>query len=147
MLGSTKAQTGYSYWVGTQFPSLLTEDGRWGLEYNHGSKYWRAITYGEDTLAGSKIAARGSAYEAYFTEYLVEEQLRYTYIDYDYSGSNGFFGNKTGIALKLLIKLKILDSTLGINTNAIGVSVWNTFFEKCSRELTVEPMVLSNKRY
>jgi len=105
MLGSTKAQTGYSYWVGTQFPSLLTEDGRWGLEYNHGSKYWRAITYGEDTLAGSKIAARGSAYEAYFTEYLVEDilslQLRYTYIDYDYSGSNGFFGNKTGIPMTM----------------------------------------------
>ncbi len=105
MLGSTHSKVGYSYWVGTQFPSLLTEDGRWGVEYNHGSKYWRAITYGEDTLAGSKIAARGNAYEAYFTEYLVEDilsmQLRYTYIDYQYSGSNGFFGNTTGTPMTM----------------------------------------------
>ncbi len=100
MLGSMESQTGYSYWVGTQFPSLISDDGRWGIEFNHGSNYWRPITYGEDTLIGSKIAARGDAYEMYFTEPLVEDiltfQLRYTYIDYDYSGSNGFFGSRTG---------------------------------------------------
>jgi hypothetical protein len=96
MLGSSNSQTGYSYWIGTQFPSLISEEGRWGVEFNHGSNYWRPITYGEDTLIGSKIAARGDAYEVYFTEPLVDDiltfQLRYTYIDYDYSGSNGFFG-------------------------------------------------------
>ena len=105
MLGSANSETGYSYWVGTQFPSLLSEDGRWGLEFNHGSKYWRAITYGEDTNIGSKIAARGNAYEAYMTESIVEDalsvQLRYTYIDYDYSGSNGFFGNATGAPMSM----------------------------------------------
>lgn len=96
MLGSTKSETGYSYWIGTQFPSLISDEGRWGIEFNHGSNYWRPITYGEDTLIGSKIAARGDAYEVYFTEPLVDNiltfQLRYTYIDYDYAGSNGFFG-------------------------------------------------------
>lgn len=100
MLGSSESETGYSYWVGTQFPSLISEEGRWGIEFNHGSRYWRPITYSEDTMVGSKIAARGDAYEAYFTEPLVEDiltfQLRYTYIDYDYSGSNGFFGAQTG---------------------------------------------------
>lgn len=100
MLGSTESQTGYSYWIGTQFPSLISDEGRWGAEFNHGSNYWRPITYGEDTLIGSKIAARGDAYELYFTEPLVEDiltfQLRYTYIDYDYAGSNGFFGSTTG---------------------------------------------------
>lgn len=105
MLGSTDAKTGTSFWVGTQFPSLLTEDGKWGLEYNHGSKYWRNITYGEDTNIGSKLAARGDAYEAYFTEYLVDDilsmQLRYTYIDYKYSGSNGFFGSQTGTPMTM----------------------------------------------
>ncbi|MBD3798077.1 MAG: DUF3373 family protein, partial [Campylobacterales bacterium] len=94
-----------SYWVGTQFPSLITDDGRWGVEYNHGTKYWRSITYAEDTNIGSKVAARGDAYEAYFTEYLVEDilsmQIRYTYIDYKYSGSNGFFGGTTGAAMKI----------------------------------------------
>lgn len=96
MLGSIDSKTGTSFWVGTQFPSLISDDGKWGIEYNHGSKYWRSITYGEDTNIGSKLAARGDAYEAYFTEYLVDDilsmQLRYTYIDYKYSGSNGFFG-------------------------------------------------------
>ncbi len=107
MLGSDigESVTGSSYWVGTQFPSLISEDGRWGIEYNHGSEYWRSITYGEDTNIGSKVAARGNAYEAYFTEYLVEDilslQVRYTYIDYDYSGSNGFFGNTTGYSMEI----------------------------------------------
>ncbi|MDQ1337043.1 MAG: hypothetical protein QG617_10 [Campylobacterota bacterium] len=105
MLGSADAETGTSYWIGTQFPSLLTDDGKWGLEYNHGSKYWRSMTYGEDTNIGSKLAARGDAYEAYFTEYLVDDilsmQLRYTYIDYKYSGSNGFFGGQTGTPMTM----------------------------------------------
>lgn len=100
MLGSFESETGYSYWIGTQFPSLISEEGRWGVEFNHGSQYWRPITHGEDTLIGSKIATRGDAYEAYFTEPLVDDvltfQLRYTYIDYKYSGSNGFFGTTSG---------------------------------------------------
>ena len=106
MLGSDlgESKTGYSYWIGTQFPSF-TEDGRIGLEFNHGSKYFRSITYAEDTMAGSKIATRGNAFEAYMTEYLVEDilslQLRYTYIDYEFSGSNGFFGNTTGTAISM----------------------------------------------
>lgn len=105
MLGSTESKTGYSYWIGTQFPSLLTDDGRWGIEFNHGSNYWRPITYGEDTLIGSKIAARGDAYEMYFTEPLVDDiltfQLRYTYINYDYTGSNGFFGSSSGTPIAI----------------------------------------------
>ncbi len=105
MLGSTESETGTSFWVGTQFPSLITDDGKWGLEYNHGSKYWRSMTYGEDTNIGSKLAARGDAYEAYFTEYLVDDilsmQLRYTYIDYKYTGSNGFFGSTSGTPMTM----------------------------------------------
>lgn len=106
--GPTKAgesKTGYSIWAGLQMPSFMTDDGRWGLEYNYGSQYWRSITYAEDTNIGSKLAARGSAYEAYFTEYLVEDilslQVRYTYIDYEYSGSNGFFGGTTGASMSM----------------------------------------------
>ncbi|WP_345993341.1 DUF3373 family protein [Sulfurimonas sp. HSL-1716] len=105
MLGSPDAKTGHSEWIGVQFPSLISNSGRWGLEYNHGSKYWRSITYAEDTNIGSKLAARGNAYEAYFTEPLIRNilslQLRYTYIDYDYSGSNGFFGSETGTPMTM----------------------------------------------
>jgi len=107
MLGAPigESRKGYSVWIGTQFPSLISEDGRWGVEYNHGTKYWRSITYGEDTNIGSKVATRGDAYEAYFTEPLIDEilslQIRYTYIDYKYAGSNGFFGNTTGAATEI----------------------------------------------
>jgi hypothetical protein len=96
MLGSQDKETGYSYWVGATFPGFMDKD-RFGLEYNHGSEYWRSFTYGEDTMIGSKLATRGDAYEAYYNIPIIGDnlyvQLRYTYIDYDYSGSNGFFGN------------------------------------------------------
>ncbi|MDD5360279.1 MAG: DUF3373 family protein [Sulfurovaceae bacterium] len=92
MLGSLDSEIGTSYWVGAQVPLV---GGKFGLEYNHGSKYWRPFTYGEDTMAGSKLAVRGDAWEAYYN-YPVTKALsleaRYTMIDYDYTGSNNFFG-------------------------------------------------------
>jgi hypothetical protein len=94
MLGSLDKETGTSYWIGTQMPNLT--GGKFGLEYNHGSEYWRPFTYGEDTMVGSKMAVRGSAYEAYWTQPLGKAfsmQLRYTYLDYDYTGSDAFFGD------------------------------------------------------
>jgi len=95
MLGSMDSETGTSYWVGAQMPNLT--GGKFGLEYNYGSEHWKPFTYGEDTFAGSKMAVRGSAYEAYWTQPLVGKifsmQVRYTYLDYDYTGSDGFFGN------------------------------------------------------
>lgn len=105
MLGSTEQENGYSYWVGLQMPSLISEEGRFGLEFNHGSQYWRSFTYAEDTLIGSKMAVRGDAYEAYFTEPLIDDilslQVRYTYLDYSHAGSNGFFGSTSGGATAL----------------------------------------------
>jgi len=120
MLGSTESQTGYSAWVGLQMPSVMTEDGRWGLEYNKGSAYWRSITYAEDTNTGSKLAARGDAYEIYFTEPLVEDilslQIRYTYVDYKYTGSNGFFGNTTGTPI-------LIDTLTTTNPQSAGNAI------------------------
>jgi len=95
MLGSAQQQTGNSYLIGVQMPCPITDDGRVGFEYNHGSQYWRSMTYGEDTMIGSKIAARGTAMEAYWIKPLTKSlstSIRYTMIDYDYSGSNAFFG-------------------------------------------------------
>jgi len=102
MLGSTESETGTSYWVGAQVP--VTEKGTFGVEFNHGSEYWRPFTYSEDTMIGSKIAARGDAIEAYFNYDLTDAlsaQVRYTNIDYDYTGSNGFFGNFSGNVMKI----------------------------------------------
>ncbi|WP_373035781.1 DUF3373 family protein [Sulfurimonas sp.] len=95
MLGSADNEAGTSYWIGAQMPNLT--GGRFGLEYNNGSKYWRPFTYGEDTMIGSKMAVRGSAYEAYWTQPIIDDvfsmQIRYTYLNYDYTGSNAFFGD------------------------------------------------------
>ena len=102
MLGSPNDETGTSYWFGAQLP--VTEKGVVGLEFNHGSQYWRPFTYAEDTMIGSKLAARGDAWEAYFTYQLTDAlsaQVRYTNIDYDYMGSQGFFGNTTGNAMAI----------------------------------------------
>ncbi|MDY0116009.1 MAG: DUF3373 family protein [Sulfurimonadaceae bacterium] len=95
MFGETESKTGNSIWLGATMPNFI--GGKFGLEYNKGSKHWKAFTFGEDTMAASKLNARGSAYEAYFTQPLIKDvfsmQVRYTYIKYDYTGSDGFFGD------------------------------------------------------
>ncbi len=95
MLGSTDKKFGSSIYTGVQVPGIM-KGQRLGLEYNHGSKYWRSFTYGEDTLVGSKLATRGDAYEVYYIMPVVGKnltaQLSYVYIDYDYTGSDTFFG-------------------------------------------------------
>jgi len=95
MLGSPEGRFGSSWWAGVQMPAVFTKDGKIGIEYNQGSKYWRSVTYGEDTMIGSKLAARGKAWEGYYTQPLaknLDAQIRYTHISYDYTGSNSFFG-------------------------------------------------------
>jgi hypothetical protein len=96
MLGSTDNETGTSIWVGLIIPAMFTDDGKIGFEYNHGDEYWRSFTYGEDTMIGSKLATRGSATEVYYNQPIVGDnltmQLRYTAINYEYTGSQGFFG-------------------------------------------------------
>ncbi len=102
MLGSADSQTGTSYWVGAVLP--VNENSYFGLEFNHGSEYWRPFTYSEDTMVGSKLATRGDAFEAYFNYQLTDSisaQVRYTDISYDYTGSNGFFGNYSGASNKI----------------------------------------------
>jgi len=104
MLGSDTGKTGFSIYAGVNWPCQFIDDARLGVEYNHGSKYWRPFTYGEDTMAGSKLATRGNAYEAWFTKDLIGKtlsmQLRYTYMDYEYTGSDMFFG-ATGTPVKI----------------------------------------------
>jgi hypothetical protein len=94
MLGSTDNKIGCSVWVGADMP--VGEDGdRMGINVVHGSKYYRAMTYGEDTLAGSIAAVRGTAVDAYYNTTLTEHltaSLRATYFNYDNSGSEAFFG-------------------------------------------------------
>ena len=96
MLGSQDSETGTSVWLGVNAPCpILPDSAKIGLEWNKGSKYWRSMTYGEDTYAGSKIATRGQAWEVYRTQKLTDALsfgLSYVYMKYDYTGSNSFFG-------------------------------------------------------
>ncbi|QOP40980.1 DUF3373 family protein [Sulfurimonas marina] len=90
LLGSRESKTGYSYWIGAVFPDSITDAGKFGLEYNHGTKYWTPMTWAEDTAIGSKIAVRGDAYEAYWNfdlfgvKYL-PSQIRYTYVQHNFT--------------------------------------------------------------
>ena len=92
LLGSEdgESQDGTSIWTGIIIPDMITESGKIGLEYNHGSKYWTPMTWAEDTAIGSKVAVRGDAYEAYWNfnlfgvEYL-PSQVRYTYAQHNYT--------------------------------------------------------------
>jgi hypothetical protein len=88
MLESTENKTGYSFWAGVLFPDQITDGGRFGLEYNYGSKYWTPMTWAEDSTIGSKIATRGNAYEGYWNIPIVGKnltaQIRYTYLDHQY---------------------------------------------------------------
>ncbi len=92
LLGSENggSEDGNSIWLGTVFPDMITDSGKFGLEYNHGSKYWTPMTWAEDTAIGSKIAVRGNAYEAYwnfnlFGSKYLPSQLRYTRAEHDYT--------------------------------------------------------------
>lgn len=119
MLGSTSKETGSSIYTGFQFPGFM-EGQRVGLEYNHGSKYWRSFTYGEDTLAGSKLATRGDAYEIYYILPIVKKnltaQLSYIYMDYDYAGSDMFFG-QTGNPSGMMGLMPYVDKAYNIHAS------------------------------
>jgi len=92
LIGSSDggSQDGHSIWAGVIIPDMISDAGKLGFEYNHGSKYWTPMTWAEDTAIGSKVAVRGDAYEAYWNfdlfgvKYL-PSQVRYTYVQHDYT--------------------------------------------------------------
>ncbi|MDT8440049.1 MAG: DUF3373 family protein [Desulfuromonadales bacterium] len=87
-----KNRNGYGVYVGMQVPAPM---GKFGLEYNYGSKYWTPFTQGQDDPVDSKLATRGHVGEAY---YIVEINPRMflkmsgIYYDYEYSGSGSPVG-------------------------------------------------------
>jgi uncharacterized coiled-coil protein SlyX len=90
LLGSTTDKRGYSYWLGVNFPDMITDNGKFGIEYNHGTQFWTPMTWAEDSAIGSKMAVRGDAYEAYWNFNLMGEkslpaQIRYTHVQHDYT--------------------------------------------------------------
>ncbi len=79
-------------------PDMVTNDGRFGLEFNHGSKYWTPMTWAEDSPTGSKIAVRGDAYEAYWNFYLWEKRV---------------YQHRLDIPISNMTILQILDVVVG----------------------------------
>ncbi len=90
LLGSTGDEDGYSVWAGFTIPDMMTEKGKLGFEYNHGSQYWTPMAWAEDSVMGSKVGIRGDAYEAYWNFNIMglknlTGQMRYTYEQHDYT--------------------------------------------------------------
>jgi hypothetical protein len=114
--GDLKERDGYSLYAGVVFPMPM--DARLGLEYNWGSKYWLNFSGAEDSLVGSKLAARGQVYEAYYHQPLFGPNFFLTlgtqYYDYEYTGS----GNPLGKPIKIS-EASSLDTL-----NAVVDTVW-----------------------
>ncbi|WP_457560259.1 DUF3373 family protein [Caminibacter sp.] len=88
-----KPHTGRSIWIGAQMPGFNNDV--WGVNLVKGTKYWRSMTYGEDTLAGSIAAVRGNAIDIYYDHQIIPHltcQLRATFFHYKHAASEGFFG-------------------------------------------------------
>jgi outer membrane murein-binding lipoprotein Lpp len=82
-----ETRDGYGVYVGMQTPAPL---GKFGLEYNYGSKYWTPFTQAQDDVVGSKLATRGHAGEAYYIFDINPNmflKVGAIYYDYEYTGS------------------------------------------------------------
>lgn len=117
--GEQSNRTGYSVWAGVK--TELPWEGTIGFEYNWGSQYWLGFTGGEDNVAGSKLATRGSVYELFYNQPMVDKKLTLSlgaqYYDYAYSGS----GNPMGEPVKIS-DLTALDVFLPVTD-----SMWNYY--------------------
>ncbi len=85
-------QDGYGIYVGLQIPAPL---GKFGVEYNYGSKYWTPFTQAQDDALGSKLATRGHVGEAYYIFDINPNmfiKVGGLYYDYEYTGSGSPVG-------------------------------------------------------
>ncbi|MFO7983855.1 MAG: DUF3373 family protein, partial [Desulfuromonadales bacterium] len=90
-------QDGYGVYVGVQVPAPL---GKFGVEYNYGSKYWTPFTQAQDDVIGSKLATRGHVGESYYIFDVNPRmfiKLAGLYYDYEYTGSGSPVGTPQNI--------------------------------------------------
>jgi DNA-binding protein YbaB len=91
---SPESHDGDLIYLGARY-SFNNDRTKFGLEYNHGSKYWFNFALSEDDILAPKTSARGDVYEAYLTHRIRERFIfKLAYIDYqyDYSGSGWLLG-------------------------------------------------------
>ncbi len=88
------SHSGTMWYVGAKY-NFNENRTAFGIEYNHGSKYWFNFTPAQDDLIGAKTATRGDVWEGYFFHKINKNfQLKLAYINYsyDYSGSGWHIG-------------------------------------------------------
>ena len=91
-------RNGYGFYAGVQVPAPM---GKFGLEYNYGSKYWTPFTQGQDDPVTSKLATRGHVGEAYYIFDINPRmfiKLSGIYYDFVYSGSGSPVGKPKKIS-------------------------------------------------
>ena len=123
--GELESQDGYSVYTGIVWNTPWRS--RLGLEYNWGSQYWFNMTGAEDSLVGSKLAARGQVWEAYWHQQIFKNTFFVTlggqYYDYEYSGS----GNPLGAPVKIS-EITSVDAV-----NAVVDEVWVAYLSATVR--------------
>ncbi|QLE87310.1 DUF3373 domain-containing protein [Shewanella sp. Scap07] len=112
---------GYGVYVGVQIPAPL---GKFGIEYNYGSKYWTPFTQAQDDPIGSKLATRGHVGEAYYIFDVNPRmfiKLAGLYYDYEYTGSGTPVGAPQSIddilAGSAYSMLPVVDTAFDINAS------------------------------
>ena len=98
---------GYAFYAGLRVP-VPKLGSKFGFEYNYGSKNWVTLTPASDDLIASKLATRGSVYEAYWIWEIPGKKLSrfaktfirlgYQYYDFEYSGSGQWLGEPKKIS-------------------------------------------------
>jgi outer membrane murein-binding lipoprotein Lpp len=91
---SPESQDGDMYYLGARY-NFNQDRTKFGIEYNHGSKYWYNFALSEDDFLAPKTSARGDVWETYLTHRIRERFIfKLAYIDYqyDYSGSGWLLG-------------------------------------------------------
>ena len=123
--GVLESHDGYSIYAGAI--AAMPYSGRLGFEYNWGSEYWFNFTGAEDSVIASKLAVRGSVYEAYYIQPIGSDNFFATlgtqFYDYDYTGS----GNPLGAPVKIS-ELNAFDAL-----NPVIDEVWNIYLSATLR--------------
>jgi hypothetical protein len=123
--GEFENRSGYSIYAGAIFS--MPYDGKLGIEYNWGSKYWFNFTGAEDSLVDSKLAARGHVFEGYYIQPVIGDhffiKLGLRYYDYEYTGS----GNPLGEPIK------ISEATAMDTLFPVVDKVWNAYLSATVR--------------
>ncbi len=121
MAAENETREGHSIYVGLQTPA---PHGKFGIEYNYGSRYWTPFTQAQDDVTGSKLATRGHVGEVY---YIVDINPRMflkfgaLYYDYEYTGSGSPVGKPQKVedvqAGKAFSILPAIDKVIDYNAS------------------------------